>query len=79
MMIGSETVWVRGDVILTGLPRPEHVSDAMGLREDGVHPDGALAVIEHRQSKIYIGFCAGQEMICDLFRYLKTLRYLKMI
>jgi 3-hydroxyisobutyrate dehydrogenase len=34
------------DVILTGLPRPEHVSAAMGIREDEIGPDGILAGLQ---------------------------------
>ena len=37
-----------GDVILTGLPRPEHVSAAMGLEGESINPDGTLTAFTWR-------------------------------
>jgi len=34
------------DVVMTGLPRPEHVSAAMGIQGDEVGPDGILAGLQ---------------------------------
>lgn len=37
-----------GDVILTGLPRPEHVSAAMGLEGESINPNGTLTAFTWR-------------------------------
>lgn len=34
------------DVVMTGLPRPEHVSAAMGITKDGIQADGILAGLQ---------------------------------